>query len=156
MNGTKEMRGGCWAITGNISEKISMCNLGIPSVKIGEARHFIFFFSNKKKKEKKKKKAQLSCISQDLATLPHVLHRIPFSWNCIRTRLVPTILHCIAQLLPNNCTWGHSAQLPANSWPTSVLGDVAHPRQGLISTLLNDLQVTHLLSEKKGVKSDWC
>lgn len=38
-------------------------------------------------------------------------------------------------------------------WPTSVLGDVADPRQGLITALLNDLQVTHLWRENKVVLS---
>lgn len=38
-------------------------------------------------------------------------------------------------------------------WPTSVLGDVADPRQGLITALLDDLQVTHLWRENKVVLS---
>lgn len=42
---TKEMRGGCLAITGNISEKTNMCNLGNLSMMIKEADH-------KKKKKK--------------------------------------------------------------------------------------------------------
>lgn len=40
-----------------------------------------------------------------------------------------------------------------NLWPTSILGDVAYPRQGLITALLNDLQVTHLLRGGKNKRS---
>lgn len=55
---TKEMRGGCLAITGNISKKTNMCNLGNLSMMIKEAQH---------------EKSSLSHISQNIATLPHVL-----------------------------------------------------------------------------------
>lgn len=135
------MGGGCWAITGNIRENIGMCNLGFLSIQCwGSAMCTT---------KKKKRESQLSCISQDLAALPHVLHCIPFSWNCIRTRPVPTILHGIAQLLPKNCTRGTLHNHPPSCGLTSVLGDVAHPRQGLVAALLNDLQVTHLLKERR-------
>lgn len=56
---TKEMRGGCLAITGNISKKTNMCNLGVLTMMVREAQH--------------EKQSSLSCISQDVATLPHVL-----------------------------------------------------------------------------------
>ena len=47
-----------------------------------------------------------------------------------------------------------SAQASLNSQPTAILGDVANPGQGLISTLLNDLQVTHLSRAKSEEKNE--
>lgn len=124
------MGGGCSAITGNIREKINMCNLGFLSIQGWGSAMCKTKKKEKNRESEREKESQLSCISQDLATLPHVLHCIPFSWNCIRTRPVPTILHGIAQLLPNNCTSGHCAQPSSESWPYLRSGWCSAPTAG--------------------------
>lgn len=73
-----------------------MCNLGNLGVKI------------EKKEEKKKKKKKVHFLTFR-RTLPHglVYYSVsPFSQDSICSRLVPTTLHCVAQLLPNTCTCG--------------------------------------------------
>lgn len=53
-----------WQLLATLAKKTNICNLGILSMMIREAQH---------------KKSSLSCILQDVATLPHVLQCIPFS-----------------------------------------------------------------------------
>lgn len=64
--------------------------------------------------------------------------------------------HCTA--LPNCCPIsvhrGTAHEHPPSRDLTSVLGDVAHPRQGLVAALLNDLQVAHLSKGERRAREE--
>lgn len=81
-------------------------------------------------------------------TLPHCLmFYIVSPFHGTASEQGPFPPYCTA--LPNCCPiTAHRGTVhnhPPSRDLTSVLGDVAHPRQGLVAALLNDLQVTHLL-----------
>lgn len=93
MNGrnTKEMRGGCLAISGNISQKRPSCATW-------------GFFQGEDQGSCRKQN-----ILQDIAKWPDRTE--------ISSHPVLTTLRCIAQLLLNICTYGHSAPVSAKLCP---------------------------------------
>lgn len=139
------MGGGCSAITGNIREKINMCNLGFLSIHGWGSAMCKTKKKQKKQSERERKSLNFHAFRR---TLPHCLmFYIVSPFHGTASEQGPFPPYCTA--LPNCCPiTAHRGTVhnhPPSRDLTSVLGDVAHPRQGLVAALLNDLQVTHLL-----------